>query len=314
MAWKSLTGFDANSQKIVNVADPTSNTDAANKQYVDGVARGLDWHAHVRAIPTANVSISSPGTTVDGVTMASGDRVLLINQSTGSQNGLWVWNGAAVALSRPTDYASAAVLTKGSVTVTVTEGSTYADKVYTLSTDGTVTVDTTATTWVVVGGGTSYSAGNGLQLSTGTFSVLANGSSIDVSASGVKIADAAAGNGLGVSAGVLSVNTGSGLEINTDALRIATSAAGTGLTGGGGSALAVDTAVVVRKYSTDVPSGSTTATITHSLGTQDITWSLREKSGNAFVITDGVATDANTLTLTFASAPTTGQYRVVVHG
>jgi len=54
--------------------------------------------------------------------------------------------------------------------------------------------------------------------------------------------------------------------------------------------------------------------VTHNLGTQDITWSLRDVSTNTFAWTDGVATDANTLTLTFAVAPTTNQYRVVVHG
>jgi hypothetical protein len=91
------------------------------------------------------------------------------------------------------------------------------------------------------------------------------------------------------------------------------------VSGGGISVAAagvkVDTAVVVRKFAANIGNGAlTTIAVTHNLGTQDITWSLRDVTGQAFMMTDGVATDANTLTLTFAVAPTTNQYRVVVHG
>lgn len=75
----------------------------------------------------------------------------------------------------------------------------------------------------------------------------------------------------------------------------------------------VDFGVVVRKYAVDVPAGSATVAITHGLGTTDITYKLRVKATGEIVETDATVTDANTLTLTFATAPTVGQYRVAVH-
>jgi hypothetical protein len=76
----------------------------------------------------------------------------------------------------------------------------------------------------------------------------------------------------------------------------------------------VDPSYVTRKYAVDVPGGSTTAVISHGLGTTDVDYRLRIKSTGEIVETDVTVTDANTLTLVFAVAPTTGQYRLVVQG
>lgn len=71
-------------------------------------------YAHAAATgATANISIAAPGATINGVTLAVGDRVLLVGQTTVSQNGLWVWNGAAVAMTRPTDWPTADTKTPG---------------------------------------------------------------------------------------------------------------------------------------------------------------------------------------------------------
>jgi len=78
-----------NSQKITNLADPTSDNDAANKSYVDGVAQGLDVKDSVVAATTANITLSGTQT-IDGVSVSANDRVLVKNQSTGSQNGLYL--------------------------------------------------------------------------------------------------------------------------------------------------------------------------------------------------------------------------------
>jgi hypothetical protein len=151
---KVMNGLDLQSQKVVNLADPSANTDAANKQYVDNVARGLMWKAPVRAASTTNISTAAPGATIDGVTLAANDRVLLKDQSTASQNGLWVWNGAAAALTRAVDGDGSVELAPGTA-VTVTEGTVNGDKVWMITSDAAITVGTTSQTWGQLGGGTT---------------------------------------------------------------------------------------------------------------------------------------------------------------
>jgi len=332
MALKIGNGLDLLNQRIVNVGDPTGAADAANKQYVDNVARGLNWKEEVKAATTTTLAANtySAGgktltanangalSTIDGVSLSVNDRVLVKDEATGSNNGIYtvtsLGSGAAPwVFTRAVDADTTAEFAKG-CTVTVMAGTANGDKAFTLTNDTAPTLDSSSLTFGVVGGGQTYTAGNGLTGST-TFSVLANGTSIDVSSSGIKIADAAAGNGLGVSAGILSVNAGTGLEINTDNLRIATTAAGTGLTGGGGSALSIDTTLTCRRYSTLIGNGSSTAiTVTHNLNTKDITWSIRDTADDSFVFADVVATSSTQATFTFATAPASNKYSVTITG
>ena len=88
--------------------------------------------------------------------------------------------------------------------------------------------------------------------------------------------------------------------------------AGNGITIAG-SVIAADPAVVARKANATIGDGtSTTLTVTHNLGTQDVLVSVRETSTNAGVLCDWVANAANTVQLTFGTAPTAGQYKVTV--
>ena len=88
--------------------------------------------------------------------------------------------------------------------------------------------------------------------------------------------------------------------------------AGNGITIAG-SVIAADPAVVARKANAAIGDGtSTTLTVTHNLGTQDVLVSVRETSTNAGVLCDWVSNGANTVQLTFGTAPTAGQYKVTV--
>ena len=104
-----------------------------------------DRAAMVRAASTANVNTASPGATMDGVTLASGDRVLLRMQTTPSQNGIWVWNGAAAAMTRPLDGVDPYVHA-GSI-VRVTEGSENKVTEWMQVNAAAITVGTTAQYW-----------------------------------------------------------------------------------------------------------------------------------------------------------------------
>lgn len=92
-----------NLRKIVNLPDPVADGDASNKRYVDAAIEGLNWKDSARVGTSANINLASPGAALDGVTLASGDRVLIRGQTTASQNGIYIFNGAAVAMTRSLD-------------------------------------------------------------------------------------------------------------------------------------------------------------------------------------------------------------------
>lgn len=118
MARKFFTDLDLQStSKVINVPTPSAAGDAVPKSYVDSAVEGLAWKDSARVGTQSNINLSSPGSTIDGVTMASQDRVLVRNQSTQSENGIYVWNGAAVALTRSLDASTFAELEQAIITV-----------------------------------------------------------------------------------------------------------------------------------------------------------------------------------------------------
>ena len=161
-----------NSQKITGLADPTADADAANKGYVDGVAQGLDVKDSVVATTTANGTLSSAfanGQSIDGVTLQTGDRILIKNQSTASQNGIYNVQ-ASGAPSRATDMATGA--NAAGAFVFVEQGTVNAENGFTCTSDtGSAVVGTNNLTFAQFSGAGQVIAGDGLDKSGNTLSV-----------------------------------------------------------------------------------------------------------------------------------------------
>lgn len=170
-----------------NAADPTQPQDLATRGWtltqVEQSAAGISSKPAVRAVATANVASLSGSQTIDGVTLAAGDRVLLTGQTAAAQNGPHVV--AAGAWTRPPAGADNDELTPGALWL-VLAGTTGAGTQWRLATTGAVTVGTTAVSIVQFGAGASYTAGLGLTLAGSDFNVGA-GTGITVSADAVAV-------------------------------------------------------------------------------------------------------------------------------
>ena len=161
-------------------------TSLVTKEYVDAVKVGLDFKDSVRVATTANLTIGGPGAAIDGVSLSSGDRVLVKNQSTASQNGIYIWNGAASAMTRATDADSDVEVTAG-MFVFVEEGTVNADNGFVLTTDGSITVGSTSLTFTQFSGAGQIVAGDALVKSGNTLNVNDDNISIAVSSDALRI-------------------------------------------------------------------------------------------------------------------------------
>ena len=161
-----------NSQKITNLADPTNAQDGATKNYVDSVSQGLDPKNSVRVATTTNLNLSSPGASIDSISLSSGDRVLVKDQTTASQNGIYVWNGSTSTMTRASDADSTTKLNGGAF-VFVEEGNTYATTGWVLQSPGAgYVLGTTALTWSQFSGAGQITAGTGLTKTGNTIALI----------------------------------------------------------------------------------------------------------------------------------------------
>ena len=161
----NLGGFS-----VTGLADPSGGTDATNKNYVDALVSGLSWKQAVRAATTAPVSLATDledGDVLDGVTLATGDRVLVKDQADPIENGIYVVQASGAAV-RATDANTGPELINA--TVFVDAGTANADSGWT-QTSTVATVGTDGIVWVQFTGAGTYSAGTGLALSGNTFNI-----------------------------------------------------------------------------------------------------------------------------------------------
>jgi hypothetical protein len=145
-----LVDLDFNSvAKVINLGTPTSAGDAATKAYVDSVIEGLAWKDSCRVATQGNINLASPGATIDGITMATNDRVLVRAQTLGEANGIYIWNGASTPMTRAADASTAAELEQAVTTIEegTSAGATFRQTIVNL------TLDTTVVTWSSFGTG-----------------------------------------------------------------------------------------------------------------------------------------------------------------
>ena len=211
-----------NSHYITNLADPVNPQDAATKSYVDAARSGLDVKASVRAASTGNLTLSGTQT-IDGVVLVAGDRVLVKDQTTGAQNGIYVV--AASAWSRATDADANAEVTSGMFTF-VEEGTTNGSSGWVLTTTGTITVGTSSLAFGLFSVTSQIAAGNGLIKNGNQFDVqVSNG--LTIASDTVQVASTIAGAGLTFTSGVVDiVGTANRITINSDNIDIASTYVG----------------------------------------------------------------------------------------
>ncbi len=151
----------------MNVATPTLDDHAANKAYVDSVAQGLDVKDSVRAASTGDVNVGTPASTMDGVNLVAGDRVLLKDQTTASQNGIYVY--ATDGLTRAIDMDAAGEFV--GAFFFVEEGTVNSDQGYVMSANGTINVGTTDIEFTKFTGTGQITTGSALSKSGNTLNV-----------------------------------------------------------------------------------------------------------------------------------------------
>jgi len=149
---------------------PTANTDIANKYYVDQIAQGLSPKQAVKCGTTANITLSGLQT-IDGYTTLAGDRVLVKNQSTSSQNGIYIASTTAWTRSTDMDVWSEV---PGAYTV-ILNGTNNANTGWVCTATDAGTINVTAMPWVQFSGTGTYFAGTGLTLASNTFSITNTG-------------------------------------------------------------------------------------------------------------------------------------------
>ena len=274
-----------NSQRITNLADPSSAQDAATQSWVQGLVAasgsGTEWKAQAKlataaALPSNTYSsggktltaTANGALTVDSVGVAVNDRILVKNESTGSNNGIYnVANaggaGAPYVLTRAADADATSELQNG-IIIPVTSGTVNADTLWALTTDAP-TLDTTSLAFsqLPLAG---YTAASPVTLTGNQFGL----TTVPLSKGGTNAVDAA----------------GAKTQLG----------------------------FMTRFIATGPSSGGTSWTVNHALGTKEVVYMLRDASTDAEVVADVVSTDANNLTVNFGASISANAYKIVVIG
>lgn len=269
-----------NNQGLTNLSNPSNPQDGATKSYVDSQvqssAAGIVSKPSCRVVATTNVATLSGLLTIDGQTLVAGDRVLLVGQTTTTQNGPYV--AASGAWARPSG-GSGGISSNGELALGsfwyIEQGTTYSASQWRLSspTSGTITPDTTAVTITQFGTATSF---------TGTAPIVVTGNTISINQ----------GNGITTTSGNLTV----------DPVVVGRKVSGTIPTTTGG----------IYTVTAGTPA---TVAIAHSLNNATPLLVVRDSTGAEVGVDNTTSSGSTTtLTLTFPTTPTANQYTFTIIG
>jgi hypothetical protein len=311
-----MTGAIAmGTNKITGLGTPTDATDAATKAYVDSAAQGIDWKASVRVATTAALYLGNAvenGSVIDGVTLATGDRVLIKNQGgteSPTENGIYIVQATGSPV-RSADADTAAELT-ASFAVFVEEGTANADSGWVLTNNGTITVGTTELAFTQFTGLGQITAGNGLTKTANTLNVVGTADRITANADSIDIASTYVGQSSIVTVGTITTGVWNGTDV-----AVADGGTGASTAADARTNLGATTKYTVANPELTVTSGQVTWTVTHNLGIRTVIVQVYDAVSYDQVEVDVVRTGTNTATLSWVASATVdaGKYQVVVVG
>jgi hypothetical protein len=324
---------DATANKLVQrdgsgnakVATPTDAAHIATKGYVDAARQGLDVKQSVRVATTGAINLSSDleaGDVIDGVTLVAGDRVLVKNQGTDTENGIYVAvaSGAASRSSDANGTADTGELKPGTFTF-VEEGTTNSDKGFVVSTNGTITVGSSSIAWTQFSGAGSFVAGDGITQSGNTINVNVVADRTAITSDAVDIASTYVGQSSITTLGTITTGVWNGTDV-----AVADGGTGSSTAAGARTNLGIKTSAGAVTTTTSTlarvaaqacaasAGGTSTTTVTHNFNTLDVSVQIVEVSTGATVYGDVLRSNADTISVTLLGTITAGDYRIVVTG
>ena len=379
-------GYDVETTTLTGDSSSLARADVI-KDYVDSVSQGLDVKSHCRVGTTADIGAtynSTGGTsgrgqftactnTIDGVSLAADDRILVKDQTNLDENGIWyvvtLGSGSNGVWERAIDFDEDSEVNEGAYTF-VAEGTTNADSGWVLTTDDPITIGGASGSdieWSQFSGAGQIEAGDGLTKDGNTIDAVGTADRITVNADSIDIASTYVGQTSITTLGTIGTGTWHGTNIGAayggtgqdssgwsgvvitnsgtwsytsyltvgyggtgqtsyssgqllignsgGTLSKSTLTAGSGITisNGSGSITISADGDGLSKYAVSCSTGTTT-TVTHNIGTRDVVVTIYDASTYDEVEADVEMTDTNTVTVTFATSVSAGDYRIVVVG
>jgi len=326
---------DATASKLVKrdaqgnakVATPTDAAHIATKGYVDAARQGLDVKQSVRAATVASVNLATDleaGQILDAVTLAAGNRILVKDQGGSGvahvDNGIYVVqaSGAPQRASDSNGTADTGELSPGTFTF-VEEGTVNSDKGFVISTNGTITVGSTAIAWTQFSGAGSFVAGDGLSQSGNTINVNVVANRTAITGDAVDIASTYVGQASITTLGTITTGVWNGTDVavadgGTGASDATTARTNLGIktTAGAASTTTATLARVAAQGNAAHSSGTSTTAVVHNFNTTDVIVQVYEVATGETVIGDVNRTNPDTVTVILLGNHAANAFRIVV--